>query len=70
MAVLAGSCRTGEPRQGAKSISSGRAALLADRVVRAEGGVCLGAAELKDGARRVLPLDTFLRALAAGDILG
>lgn len=44
--------------------------LLADRVLRAGFGVYLGAAELKDGALRVLPFDTFLRALAAGDILG
>jgi hypothetical protein len=43
--------------------------LLADRIVQAGVGVYTGRAELKDGPQRVLPLTTFLRALAAGRIL-
>jgi predicted AAA+ superfamily ATPase len=44
--------------------------LLAERVVHRAYGVYIGNAELRDGALRVLPLRTFLRALAEGEILG
>jgi uncharacterized protein len=44
-------------------------ALVADRVVRAGYGVYTGSVELKDGPLRVLPLATFVRRLASGDVL-
>jgi predicted AAA+ superfamily ATPase len=44
--------------------------LAADRIVQSSVGVYTGAAELKDGPLRVLPVRTFLMELAAGNILG
>lgn len=44
--------------------------LAADRIVQSSIGVYTGAAELKDGPLRVLPVRTFLMELAAGNILG
>jgi predicted AAA+ superfamily ATPase len=44
--------------------------LLAERIVHAGFGVYTGTTELKDGPLRVLPLLTFLRALASGDVIG
>jgi hypothetical protein len=43
---------------------------VANGVVGRGFGVCTGAAELKDGPVRVLPLTRFLRELAAGRVLG
>ena len=44
--------------------------LIAARIVGKGFGVYTGAAELKDGPLRVLPLKTFLERLAKGDVLG
>lgn len=44
--------------------------LVRDRIVHAGYGVYTGAAELKDGPLRVLPLKKFLQELAAGHVLG
>ena len=44
--------------------------LAAGRVVQSSFGVYTGGVELKDGPLRVLPLKTFLKKLAAGNILG
>ena len=44
--------------------------LLADGIVKTGFGVYPGAAELKDGALRVLPLKKFFKELAGGNILG
>lgn len=44
--------------------------LIADGIVQSGFGVYTGTAELKDGPLRVLPLQKFLKALAAGNILG
>jgi predicted AAA+ superfamily ATPase len=43
--------------------------LVTDRIIQKGFGVYTGSAELKDGPLRVLPVKSFLRALAAGDIL-
>lgn len=43
--------------------------LVADKIVGAGFGVYTGTAELKDGPLRVLPLNVFLRELAAGRVL-
>jgi uncharacterized protein len=43
--------------------------LLDDGIVQTGFGVYTGTAELKDGPLRVLPVKTFLRALAHGDVL-
>jgi uncharacterized protein len=43
--------------------------LVDDGTLRAGFGVYTGTAELRDGPVRVLPLVTFLRGLAAGDVL-
>jgi predicted AAA+ superfamily ATPase len=43
--------------------------LIADGIVQSGFGVYTGAVELKDGPLRVLPLETFLRELAAGNVL-
>jgi hypothetical protein len=42
---------------------------VTDRIIQKGFGVYTGSAELKDGPLRVLPVKSFLRALAAGDIL-
>jgi predicted AAA+ superfamily ATPase len=44
--------------------------LIEDGIVQAGFGVYTGTAELKDGPIRVLPLKTFLKALASGTVLG
>jgi uncharacterized protein len=44
-------------------------ALVSEKVVNVGFGVYTGAAELKDGPIRVLPLGTFLRELASGRVL-
>ncbi len=44
--------------------------LAADGIVHSAIGVYTGAVELKDGPLRVLPVRTFLKELAAGNILG
>ena len=43
--------------------------LVADKIVGAGFGVYTGTAELKDGPLRVLPVNVFLRELAAGRVL-
>ena len=44
--------------------------LAVDRIVQSAVGVYTGARGLKDGPLRVLPVRTFLKELAAGNILG
>ena len=44
--------------------------LAAEKVIHAAFGVYVGAAELKDGPVRVLPLKRFLQALTNGEVLG